>query len=68
MSTDKKNIGKVIICKRCGHRVGVLRIKPELKELLKKRGRQETFIWIMAVALVTQVIAQVISDWIFGLI
>jgi len=59
MSTIKKTgINKPIICKKCGHRVGFLRLKPALQELLNKKNRKETFMWIFVIALVTQILAE----------
>lgn len=59
---------KEIRCKKCGHRVGMLRMKPAMIELLNKKNRKETFIWIFAIAVITQVLSEGIIDIIKWLI
>jgi hypothetical protein len=69
MSDVKKNIigiHRPIICKKCGHRVGYLKVKPELQKLLDKKSRKETWVWIFVIALITQFISQIISDLVLG--
>ena len=59
MEKDKKTgISKIIICKKCGHRVGQLRMKPAMLELLNKKNRKETIAWIFVIALITQVLSE----------
>jgi DNA-directed RNA polymerase subunit RPC12/RpoP len=58
----KPGINTPIICKKCGHRVGFLKIKPEFKKLLESKNKKETWAWIFFVALITQLISQIISD------
>ncbi len=65
MSNPKKNItgiNKAIVCKKCGHHVGYIKLKPALQALLDKKNRKETWFWIFMVALATQFISQIISD------
>ncbi len=61
-------IQKPIVCKKCGHRVGYLKIKPAAYAMLKKQKNRETFAWIFGIALITQVIAQIISDGLFNIL
>ena len=69
MPKDKKTgISKIIICKKCGHRVGQLRMKPAMLELLNKKNRKETFTLIFMIACVTQLLSDVIIDIIKWLI
>jgi len=58
----KAGIHKAIICKKCGHKVGYLKLKPALQDLLNKKNRKETIVWIFVIALVTQIISDIIID------
>ena len=58
----KSGIHKPIICRKCGHRVGTIKLKPELLELIKAKNRKQTWFYIFLIALVTQFISQIISD------
>ena len=65
MSNIKKDIAGVnraIICKGCGKRVGFIKLKPALQELLDKKNRKQTWFYIFLIALGTQLIAQIMSD------
>lgn len=63
---NKAGIHRPIICSKCGHKVGFLRLTPALKEILDKKNRKETWVYIFAIALVTQIISQIISDIVLG--
>ena len=68
MSTTKKvGVNKPIICKKCGHRVGNLRMKPAMYELLAQKNRKETLVWIFIIALSTQFLSDVIISSISGI-
>ena len=58
----KTGITKPIICKKCKHRVGFIRMKPALQELLNKKNRRETFAWIFLIALITQLLSDIIIN------
>ena len=57
-SKDKAGINRPIICSRCKKRVGYVRIKTRFK--------MKIWAWIFALALVTQVISEIIGRFIFG--
>ena len=57
---DKPGINRPIICKKCGHKIGYVKLKPELLELMKKGKRKETWFYIFLIALATQFISDVI--------
>lgn len=59
---NKAGIHRPIICKKCGHKVGFLRMSPAMKEILDKKNRKETWVYIFAIALATQIISQLFSD------
>ncbi len=59
---NKAGIHRPIICKKCGHKVGFLRISPTLKDILDKKNRKETWLYIFLIALITQLISQLFSD------
>lgn len=62
MSEIKKNI---IVCKGCGRKIPFnIHFKPALKELLDKKNRKETWVWIITIAMATQLISQLISDYV----
>ena len=58
----KSGINKPLICKKCGHRMGYLKLKPAMKELFNQKNRKETILMIFVIALVTQFISQIIID------
>ena len=55
---DKPGINRPIICSRCKKRVGYIRIKT--------RFRVNIIFWIFVLALVTQIISEVVGRFIFG--
>ena len=55
---DKPGINRAIICKKCGHRVGHVKIK--------QRFKWNVFLWIFVIALVTQTISEVVGRLLFG--
>ncbi len=59
---NKAGINRPIICKKCGHRVGFLKINPALLDIIKNKNKKETWFWIFTIALITQFISQIISD------
>lgn len=65
MSNIKRDIvgvHRAIICKKCGHKVGTLKMKPALQDLLDKKNRKETWMYIFMIALTTQVISDIIIN------
>lgn len=58
----KTGINKPIICKKCKHRVGYIKMKPAMYQLLEKKKRTETFTWIFLIALSTQILSDIIID------
>ncbi len=59
---DNLGINRPIICKRCGYKIGHLRIKPALMSILEKSNRKETWFYIFAIALTTQIISDLIIN------
>lgn len=65
MSNIKKDIAgltRPIICKRCGKRLGFIKLKPALQKLLENKNKKETWAYIWLIAFVTQFVTQFISD------
>lgn len=58
----KSGINQPIICSKCGHKVGYVRLKPALYKMLENKNKAETWTYIFAIALATQIISQIISD------
>jgi hypothetical protein len=55
-----------IKCKGCGRKIPFnIRFKPAIKELFDKKNRKQTWVWIFIIAVITQVIAQFLSDLFF---
>ncbi len=67
-SNDKNKAGvhRPIICRKCGHKVGFLRMTPALKDILDKKNRKQTWAVIFLIALITQLISQILSDLFLG--
>lgn len=63
---NKAGVHRPIICKKCGHKVGFLRMTPAFKDILDKKNRKETWMYIFMIALVTQIISQILSDILLG--
>ena len=63
---NKAGIHRPIVCRKCGHKVGFLRMSPALKDILDKKNRKETWVYIFLIALATQVISQIFSDVVLG--
>lgn len=59
---DIAGVSRAIICRKCNHRVGYIRLKPEILELIKSKKRKQTWFYIFLIALFTQFISQIISD------
>ena len=55
---NKSGINKPIVCRKCGHRVGYVTIKPRFKFKM--------ILWIFIGALVTQLISEVIGRILLG--
>ena len=45
-------------CRKCGHKVGYVK--------MKRRFRVRVFFWIFIIALVTQILAEVVGRLVFG--
>lgn len=59
--------GNPIICKKCGHKVGYVRIeKPyELEKWLKKK-KYRIWLWILIGAVATQIVSEIIGRLVLG--
>ena len=55
---NKSGINKAIICKKCGHRVGFVRIK--------SRFKLKMMFYIFVLAVITQLVADIISKTLLG--
>ena len=55
---DKAGINRAIICKRCGKRVGFIR--------MKRRFKANVLFWFFVIALVTQIVSEVVGRLAFG--
>ena len=58
MKKDKPGINRALRCKKCGHKVGYVK--------LKTRFRVRMLFWIFILALITQILAEIIGRWVFG--
>lgn len=63
---NKAGVHRPIICKKCGHKVGFLRMTPVMKEILDKKNRKETWLYIFMIAMITQIVSQILSDLLLG--
>lgn len=58
MKKSKAGINRAIICKGCGKRVGYVR--------LKTRFKLKIWAWIFVLALVTQILSEIIGRVVLG--
>lgn len=68
MKQLKSGINRPIVCRKCGHKVGYLKVNPKIYDLFKKSKRKETFGWIFLIAFITQLLSDIILDsvkWLF---
>ena len=55
---DKPGVNRALRCRKCGHKVGYVK--------MKRRFRVRVFFWIFIIALVTQILAEVVGRLVFG--
>ena len=58
MKKDKPGINRPLRCRKCGHRVGYVK--------LKRRFRVRMLFWIFILALITQLISEIVGRLVFG--
>ena len=58
MKKDKPGINRALKCRKCGHKVGYVRIK--------RRFRMNVLFWFFVIALITQVLSEIVGRAVFG--
>ena len=58
MKKDKPGINRALRCRKCGHKVGYVR--------MKRRFKANVLFWFFVIALVTQIISEVVGRLAFG--
>ena len=55
---DKPGINRALKCRKCGHKVGYVR--------LKTRFRVKVWLWIFVLALITQILSEIVGRLVLG--